>query len=282
MARYAYVNGRFYLHSRAQVHIEDRGFQFSDGVYEVIPVLNKKMIDSGSHLDRLERSLREIQISMPTTRRVLDLICNEMIWRNQLYNGLLYMQITRGVASRNHAFPNPAVPPCLVMTTKMIDFSSRKDFENGIKVITLPDQRWARRDIKTISLLANCLAKEQAVSQGAFEAWQFDSEGFITEGTSSNAWIITKNNQIMTRANDHDILNGITRLAIIKLAQSNGLQVVIKKFTIEEAYQAQEAFISSATAFVKPVVQIDQTKIGAKGVGSFCKKLLALYEDYIR
>ncbi|MEM7071346.1 MAG: aminotransferase class IV, partial [Pseudomonadota bacterium] len=233
MPKYAFVNGRFVHHRDAFVHIEDRGYQFSDGVYEVIPIFNKKTIDADAHLDRLEYSLKQLKISLPTTRCVVEILIDELMLKNQLSDGLVYIQITRGVAPRNHAFPIGPIKPAFVMTTKQIDFAKSKiEFEKGVKIITSKDLRWARRDIKTISLLPNCLAKQEAVEQGAYEAWLIDQNGFITEGTSSNAWIITRDSKIITRKNDHDILNGITRTTIIKLAQESGLNIIIDSFTL--------------------------------------------------
>jgi len=279
--RYAYVNGRYTPHKDAAVHIEDRGYQFADGVYEVVTVKDGKLVDKQAHMDRLDRSLKELEIAWPVSRPVMEMIMGEMIRRNGLRDGLVYMQVTRGVAPRNHAFPTGDVRPALVMTTKKMNFAKMTKFTQGVSVITAPDMRWTRRDIKTISLLPNCLNKQKATEAGCYEAWQIDpKDGTITEGTASNAWIINEKGELMTRPATHRILNGITRLTILKIAEQEGVPFVERAFTVEEAKRAQEAFVSSATSFVTPVVKIDGQPIGDGVVGPVCKKLLAGYNEY--
>ena len=198
MARYAYVNGRYVPHGDAAVHIEDRGFQFADGVYEVVPIVTDRMVDSGPDLDRLERSLSELDIALPVSRKVLEMVMQELVARNGVSEGLIYMQVTRGVAPRDHKFPS-GVRPSIVMTTKRVRLLSQKKLSDGVKVITIPDIRWTRCDIKTIALLPNCMGKTEAAAAGAYEAWQVDRDGFVTEGTSSNAWIVTHDDRLLTR-----------------------------------------------------------------------------------
>jgi len=280
MPRDAYVNGRFVPHGTAAVHIEDRGYQFADGVYEVVPVVDGRPVDEEGHLDRLERSLRELSIRMPVNRSVLELKARELVRRNGLKNGLLYMQVTRGVAPRNHAFPGGSVDPSLVMTTKRMDFAAMDKFRDGVGAITAPDIRWGRCDIKTVGLLANCLAKQQAAEAGAYEAWLVDEDGRVTEGSSSNVWIVTKDGSLVTRQADHGILRGITRQTILKLAAEEGLGFEERPFTVSEAYEAKEAFVTSATSFLTPVVRLDDRVIGNGKPGLLTERLLDVYRHY--
>ncbi len=279
MARYAYVNGRYVPHGEGAVHIEDRGFQFADGVYEVIPIINDRMVDAGAHLDRLDRSLSELGISWPTNRRVFELVMAELIARNRVSEGLIYMQITRGVAPRDHKFPK-GVPASIVMTTKRVPFLSQKKLSDGVKVITIPDIRWTRCDIKTISLLPNCMGKTAAAEAGAYEAWQVDREGLVTEGTSSNAWIVTADDKLLTRPASEDILRGVTRQTLMRIAEEEGLSYTEQAFSVEEAKTAREAFVSSATSFITPVVQIDDVQIGDGKPGPLSHRLQNWYLDY--
>jgi D-alanine transaminase len=280
MARSSYVNGRYVPHREAVVHIEDRGYQFADGVYEVVTIVAGRLVDEEPHLDRLERSLGEMQIEWPVSRRVLALIVRQLIRRNRLENGILYMQITRGVAPRDHKFPIDT-EPSLVMTTKRIDFSAEQKYSNGVGVISIPDQRWSRCDIKTVSLLANCMGKQQAAEAGAYEAWQIDKDGFVTEGTSSNSWIVTPDGHMLTRPPTNAILNGVTRLSLLRIAEEEGMVMEERAFTLEEAYQAQEAFVTSATSFVTPVVTLDGRPVGDGTPGTLTRRLVAWYTDYI-
>lgn len=280
MARLAYVNGRYVPHRQAAVHIEDRGYQFGDGVYEVVTVVAGCMVDEGPHLDRLERSLSQIAIEMPMSRRVLRLVGRELVRRNRVRNGLLYIQVTRGVAPRDHKFPQNT-RPALVMTTKHIDFAGQPKFEKGVTVITIPDQRWARRDIKSVGLLANCLGKQQAAEAGAYEAWQVDAEGSVTEGTSSNAWIVTAGGKLVTRQLGNEILHGVTRRTILAIAEEEGVTFEERPFGVDEARSAAEAFVTSATSFVTPVVRIDDAIIGSGEPGPLSRRLFGWYQEYM-
>ncbi len=279
MARLAYVNGRYMPHADASVHIEDRGYQFADGVYEVITVMAGHLIDENPHFERLERSLGELSIEWPVTLRVLQLILRELVRRNDLENGIIYIQITRGVAPRNHQFPKGATPS-LVITTKQINFSDDRKFAEGVSAISIPDQRWLRCDIKTISLLPNCLGKQLASEAGAYEAWQVDNEGYVTEGTSSNAWIITKDGRLVTRPVSNAILNGVTRLRLLSIAEQEGLVFEERQFTLEEAYVAREAFVTSATSFVTPIIKLDGKTIGDGVPGKVTVRLIDWYNEY--
>ncbi|WP_119165483.1 D-amino-acid transaminase [Algihabitans albus] len=280
MPRTAYVNGRYLSHAKAAVHIEDRGYQFADGVYEVVPVHNGILVDESLHLDRLERSLGELRIAMPMRREALKLISREVMRRNHLSNGFLYLQITRGVAPRDHKFP-VAAKPAVVMTVRQMKPASKEKLEAGVSVITVPDIRWARRDIKSVSLLPNCLAKQQAHEAGALEAWMVDGEGQVTEGTSTNAWIITQDNVLVTRNANQDILNGITRVALLERVAEEGVTFEERSFTVEEALSAKEAFITSSTNYVMPVTAIDGKAVGNGHPGLLTMKLREAYVSYI-
>lgn len=282
MARLAYVNGRYVPHGSAAVHIEDRGYQFADGVYEVVTIVGGRMVDEEPHLDRLERSLREMEIVMPMSRAVLRMVMRELVRRNGVRDGLLYMQITRGVAPRDHKYPGPSVKPSVVMTTRQADYANNAKFEDGVKVITIPDIRWQRCDIKTVSLLPNCMGKTMAARAGAYEAWQVDADGMVTEGTSSNAWIVTKDGTLVTRPATHAILNGITRLSILRIAREEGIKFEERPFSVEEAKEAREAFTSSATSFATPVVTIDDRVIANGKPGSLTRRIFECYMDYCR
>ena len=272
MGRVAYVNGSYVPHSEAAVHIEDRGYQFADGVYEVTAVYQGKLIDEQGHADRLDRSLRELQIAWPVKRRVFGLLMREVIRRNRLTNGSIYVQVTRGVAPRNHNFPK-GVPSSLVMTTTAKDLDTLLGGE-PTQVITVPDIRWGRPDIKSIALLPNCLAKQKAGEAGCYEAWQVDEDGCVTEGTLSNAWIVNAAGELVTRnADENAILNGITRQAVMELAQTASLRVVERPFSVDEALAAREAFLTSTTSFVKPVVRIDGKPVGDGAPGSVTRQL---------
>jgi D-alanine transaminase len=280
LSRIAYVNGRYVPHARASVHIEDRGFQFGDGIYEVWAVRSGALMDAEGHFDRLDRSLRELRIQTPLARAGLRLVISELIRRNRLRDGLVYLQVTRGQARRDHAFPAKGTPPTLVMTAKRMDFQAAdRRAEQGIAVISLPDQRWDRCDIKTVNLLPNVLAKQAAREAGAFEAWQVDQNGFVTEGASTNAWIVTGEGVLVTRPADHAILHGITRATLIRIARSQGLETQMRAFTIEEAQSAREAFVTSATSFITPVVQIDNRPVGNGVPGSLATALRQAYLD---
>lgn len=279
MSRIAYVNGRYVPHADAAVHVEDRGYQFSDGVYEVVLVLNGNLVDEAPHLDRLDRSLRELSIASPMERSALKSVLREVIRRNHIATGLIYMQVTRGVARRDHPFPKN-VTPALVVTAKRVKVPTAAAAEAGVDVITIPDIRWKRCDIKTVSLLPNILGKQKAREAGAYEAWMVDEDGKVTEGTSTNAWIVTKDGKLVTRNATSSILNGVTRLSLIKLATSHGLALEERAFTVEEAKDAREAFVSSATSFVTPVTRIDGVSVGNGRAGSLSLDLRRAYIDY--
>lgn len=281
MPRLAYVNGRYLPHGAATVHIEDRGYQFADGVYEVVPVFNTILVDEDMHLDRLDRSLSELRIPQPLSRPALKLICRELIRRNGLTNGILYMQVTRGVAPRDHKFPKKP-KPALVLTTRQMKPHSEALLREGLKVVTLPDQRWARCDIKSVSLLPNVLGKQAATEAGAYEAWQVDREGMVTEGTSTNAWIVTDGNRVVTRDATNAILNGITRLTLLDLIRAEGYALEERSFSVDEAKAAREAFITSSTSFVLPVTQIDGQPVGNGHPGILTGKLRQHYVDYMQ
>jgi D-alanine transaminase len=278
MGRYAYVNGRYVDHRHASVHIEDRGYQLADGVYEVIGIRDGRLIDEELHIDRLDRSLGELRIAWPVARSALAFIIRELMRRNSLRDGLVYMQVTRGVARRDHAFPTTPVKPALVITTK----NTRRleaDPGTGIAVKSQRDIRWERCDIKTIALLPNVLAKQAARESGAYEAWLIDDQGCVTEGASTNAWIVTPDGELITRQTDHGILAGITRHTLKTLASSMQLNFVERPFTLAEAKKAKEAFITSATSFVTPVVKIDGEVVGDGKVGATARRLR---EEYVR
>jgi D-alanine transaminase len=279
MSRIAFVSGRYVPHRAASVSIEDRGYQFADGVYEVIAVHRRRLVDLDLHFARLARSLQALGISAPASDRTLEHILGRVIRRNRLDDGMVYVQITRGVAPRDHAFP-PDAAPQLVVTARRLKPPSEAMLEQGVRVITIPEQRWARRDIKSVSLLPNVLGKQQAREQGAYEAWQVEN-GFVTEGTSSNAWIVTPDQEIVTAEEGPHILNGVTRLVTIDLARRHGFKLALRPFTVAEAKQAKEAFVTSTTALVIPVTQIDDTVIANGRPGSVSMRLRALLAAHL-
>lgn len=280
MPRIAYVNGRYLVYSAAAVHVEDRGYQFADGCYEVVAVTNGTFVDEGLHLRRLHRSLDALRIAPPMTDRALKIVMREVVRRNDVREGFIYMQITRGVAARDFAFPAQA-RPSLVMTARSRVLFNLKLLTEGISVITVPDIRWSRPDIKSVSLLPNALGKERAKEAGAYEAWQVDREGCVTEGTSSNAWIVNTKDEVVTHPADTGILDGVTRQGLIRVVGEAGLRVVERKFSVAEAKQAKEALLTSSTNFVLPVVRIDETWIGGGRPGPMAQKLAALYAAYV-
>lgn len=273
MSRIAYVNGRYLPHKNASVHIEDRGYQFGDGVYEVVLVLNKIIVDFEGHYARLKRSLYEISLDLPISETVIRQILNRLVKSNLISNGLIYLQVTRGVADRAHQFPAD-VPPALVVTAKSTLITDNID---GKKAITTADQRWDRRDIKTIQLLPNCLAKQEAVEHGAFEAIMVMKDGTITEGASSNLWMVDKDNQLVTRQASNAILNGITKLSLTDIASTRRYKIVERSFTVEEAREAKELFVTSATAIVTPIVQLNDDLIADGNVGPVALALRGAY-----
>ncbi len=278
MSGICYVDGQYVAHGDAHVHMEDRGYQFSDGVYEVIAVYGGKLVDAGPHLDRLDRSMAELGITPPGSRSALEIILRETMRRNRLIHGSLYLQVTRGVARREHAYSD-GMRSVLTVAPRRATPPVRSASLNGHRVIAIPDIRWQRCDIKTVALLPNIMGKKQAALAGAAEAWMTDAEGMVTEGTSSNAWIVTQAGELITRQLDHGILPGITRRAIIAYARERQIKVVERAFSLDEAKQAREAFYTSATAILRPVVQIDDAKIGDGKVGPIAKALADVYFD---
>ena len=282
MSRIAYVNGRYVPHREAQVHIDDRAHNFADGVYEVTLVVNGRMIDEEGHLLRLHRSLAELDMPAPMSDRALSHVMYQTIRRNRVKDGMVYLQINRGTAPRLHAYDNDQLEPTVVVTAKSVKLPSDPETVEGVKVITQPDIRWGRVDIKTTSLLPNILAKTAAARAGAYEAWLVDRDGFVTECSSSNAWIVDKDGKVVTRPLARDILPGITRDRVVKLAREIGLEVVERPFSVEEAKEAREAFLTSTTSYVKPVTQIDDTVIGNGEPGTTSRRLLAAYLEFAR
>ena len=280
MARIAYVNGQYVRHRDAKVHIEDRGYQFADGVYEVFAVMCGKLIGEVGHLERLTHSLKELRIDWPIKRSALMVVINEIVRRNHVYDGIIYLQITRGVAPRDHPFPKEP-NSTIVLTARKSAPLDKEALRAGSDVITIPDIRWQRCDIKSIALLPNILGKQQARESGAFEAWQVDNTGFVTEGTSTNAWIVTQNGELVTRNVSKEILNGITRLAVIEAAQAAGISIVERPFTPAEAISAKEAFATSSSSHVKAVTRIDGKSIGNGHVGDVTSRILDAYIGYI-
>jgi D-alanine transaminase len=281
MSRFAYVNGRYLPFRDAKVHVEDRGYQFSDGVYEVCEVRGGRLVDERRHLERLQRSLKEIRMPMPMSARALGVVLREVVSRNRIGYGILYMQITRGVARRDHAFPSPQALPSIVVTARSLNMSRNEALaERGIAVISVPDDRWGRVDIKTIGLLPNVLARQRAIERGARDAWFVDKDGMVMEATSANAWIVTSNGMLVTRHADHAILRGITRTVVFDAIKAKRLSVEERAFTLEEAYGAREAFITSASQIVLPVIRIDGRTIGDGKPGPVATALRREFHRY--
>jgi D-alanine transaminase len=278
VGRIAYVDGRYVRHDLASVHIEDRGLQFADSIYEVFGVFGARIFDEQQHLDRLERSLREIGLAMPMERGALQLVIREIARRNRLTDGLIYMQVTRGAVRRDHAVPERPPLPSLIITAKPVD---TKSFEQrrtaGIKVITTMDERWARCDIKSTALLPNVLAKTKAREAGAYEAWLIDRDGRVTEGSSTTAWIVDGQGNLVTRDLDNAILPGVTRRILIEVAESAQMPIVERRFTVAEAQNSREAFITAATIGALPVIEIDGKPIGDGKPGPVGRRLHELY-----
>lgn len=261
--RIAYVNGRYLPGAHAQVSIEDRGYQLSDGVYEVCEVRGGALVDERRHYQRLLRSLKEIEIVAPLSAGALGVVMREVVRRNRVRDGIVYLQVTRGVAPRDHAFPTATATPSVTITAKNLDIGAIAAAAlKGVDVITLPETRWARVDIKSIALLPNVLAKQAARAQGAKEAWFVDATGRVTEGASSNAWIVEAGGKIITRPLANDILQGVTRTVLLDVIKSEGFSLEERAFTAAEAYAAHEAFLTSASQTVMPIVRIDGKTIG--------------------
>jgi D-alanine transaminase len=281
MSRIAYVNGRYVPHRDAVVHVEDRGFQFADGVYEVCEVRGGQLVDERRHIQRLLRSLGELRMALPMPLNALGVVLRETVRRNRVQHGLVYLQVTRGVARRDFLFPAPDTRPSVVVTARSLDPARQeKTAADGIAVLTVPDNRWERVDIKSVSLLPNVLAKEMARDAGAKEAWFVDQDGFVTEGASSNAWIVTRDGTLVTRSADRGILRGITRTVTLDLVARQSVRFEERKFSIEEAYQAREAFVTSASQIVMPVVSIDGRPVGNGAPGLVATALRRDFHDY--
>ena len=281
MSRYAYVNGRYLPFHHATVHVEDRGYQFADGVYEVCEVRGGRLIDERRHLERLQRSLKEIKIPLPMSVRALGVVLREVVSRNRIGYGIVYLQITRGVARRDHAFPSGQTLPSLVVTARSLNMSRNEALaKNGIAVVSVPDDRWGRVDIKTIGLLPNVLARQNAIERGARDAWFIDKDGMVTEASSANAWIVTPDGVLVTRHVDRAILRGITRTVVFDAIKAEGLAVEERAFPLEEAYGAREAFITSASQIVLPVIRIDGRTIGDGKPGPVAMSLRRQFHRY--
>lgn len=278
MSRIAYVNGRYVPFAQATVHVEDRGLQFADSIYEVFAVRDGRSLDAEGHWTRLERSLRELGQGMPLSRVALSHHVDETVRRNRVRNGLAYLQVTRGVAKRDHPFPPPDLPQTVIITARRTDRAKADAAaETGIAVATMPDGRWSRCDIKTTALIANVLAKQAAREQGAYEAWLVDADGYVTEGASTNAWIVTNDGTLVTRALSNAILPGVTRGSVKALAEARQMKIEERAFTVAEALAAREAFITSAGSFVLPVVKIDRQAVGDGRPGRISGDLRAAY-----
>ena len=274
MARIVYVNGEFVPENEGKISIFDRGFLFADGVYEVTAVINGKLVDYDPHMQRLERSLNELRMGWPCSKDELKAMHLEMVKRNDLREGIIYMQVTRGAADRDFKFPKEA-KPTLIAFTQAMSLVDNPNARTGVKAISIPDIRWARRDIKTVMLLASVLGKQAAYEQGANEGWMVE-DGFVTEGTSSNAYIV-KGNKVITRGLSNSILAGCTRRSLFRLAAEHGIEIEERTFTMDEAYAADEAFLTSASQFVMPIVDIDGKRIGGGQPGPVVRKLRELF-----
>jgi D-alanine transaminase len=278
MSRIAYVNGAYVPLAAASVSIMDRGFQFADSIYEVWAIRGGRMFDPVEHMARLKRSLAELRITPPMSETALTLVIHEVMRRNRVRDGIVYLQISRGAASRDHTFPAASVKPTIVITAKNLDRAAiAKRAEAGIKVITVPETRWSRRDIKSVNLLPNVLARQQAKEAGAFEAWFVDQKGMVTEGTSSNAFIVDTEGRIRTRGLSADILHGVTRAVLLKIARERQMTVSETPFTAAEARGAREAFMTGSSYAAVPIVAVDGARIGDGKPGPVVQALRAAY-----
>lgn len=282
MSRIAYVNGAYVPHRSAVTHIEDRGYQFADGVYEVIALVQGKLLDLDPHLDRLDYSLDEVRIRQPLSRSGLKHVIRMVLQKNRLQEGLVYIQVTRGIAARSHEFPRQ-VDPVLVVTCRYVDPAKLANLRReGVKVISLPESRWARPDIKSVSLLPNVLGKQKALDQGSYEAILINREGYVTETNSTNFWIVPSQGILQTYPACGHILNGITRQRLIKLVGPLGFEVKEHPFTLKEALQAEEAFLSSSISGIVPVTRIDNQIIGSGRPGDVVMHLTKIYQEFAR
>jgi len=281
MSRIAYVNGRYLPLRHAMVHVEDRGYQFGDAVYEVCEVRQGRLIDERRHLVRLKRSLLALQIRLPMSPEALGVVLREVVARNRIRYGTVYLQVSRGVARRDHAFPTPEVAPSMVVTARPLNARRNEALAaTGIAVVSVPDNRWGRVDIKTTGLLPNVLARQAAIAQGARDAWFVDREGLVTEAASANAWIVTEAGRVVTRPADQAILKGITRTVLFDVVQALGLGVDERAFTLAEAYAAREAFVTAASQIVLPVVRIDGHVIGDGKPGPVATALRRAFHQF--
>jgi D-alanine transaminase len=278
VTRYVYVNGDFVAAENAAISIFDRGFLFADGVYEVTAVLGGRMIDFAPHVQRLRASMAKLEMSLDMDDAAIEAFHHGLIERNGLENGVVYMQVTRGVAERDFAYPDDAAPTVIAFTQPR-DYLGDRNAENGVSVITTPDLRWVRRDIKSIALLPQAMGKQEAKKRGAFEAWMIE-DGLVTEGTSSSAFIVTNEGVIVTRALSREILPGLTRSRLLGLIEDEKLPVDQRPFSVEEALAAREAFLTSASSFVMPVVRIDGESVGDGRPGPVATRLRARYLDF--
>jgi D-alanine transaminase len=281
MARVAYVNGRYRPLAGEAIALEDRGYQFADGVYEVIKVLAGRPRDLERHLDRLQRSLAALEIAAPMSRAALTSVLSETLRRNRLRDALLYVQVTRGTAPRNHVYPKQA-RPSLVVTARKPAFPSARERAEGVGVITLPDLRWGRCDIKSISLLPNVMARQRAAAAGCREAWLVDQAGCVTEGSASNAYIVDQGGRLVTHPLSERILGGITRAVVLELARADGIPVVERPFSVAEAQAAREAALSSTSSMLLPVTAIDERTVGNGHPGTVVRRLLELYDGHLQ
>jgi len=263
MARIIYVNGQYLNYNDALIHCEDRGFLFGDAVYEVCPIIACRVVDEEPHLMRLERSMRELAIQPPMSRAALSNVLRETVRRNRVIDGSVYLQVSRGVGKRDFLFPAASTPRTVVCFARSHSSERLEALaQKGIAVISAPDERWARVDIKTVQLLAPAMAKEKARAANAKEAWMVDRDGYVTEGASANAWIVTNYGEIATRSASSGILRGVTRTVLMEFLAKNKLRFTERPFTVDEAKGAAEAFVTSATNYVMPVVQLDGQPIG--------------------
>jgi D-alanine transaminase len=282
MSRIAYVNGGYVPLRQAMVHVEDRGYQFGDAVYEVCEVRGGRLVDERRHLERLRRSLEALQIRLPMSHSALGIVLREVVARNRIGYGIVYLQVGRGVARRDHAFPAPDVPPSLVVTARPLNARRNEVLAAaGIAVVSVPDNRWGRVDIKTTGLLPNVLARQAAIAQGARDAWFVDNDGKVTEAASANAWIVTEAGRVVTRPADHGILKGITRTVLFDAIKAQGLSLEERAFTLAEAYAAREAFVTAASQIVLPVVRIDGHVIGEGRPGPLATALRRTFHQYV-
>jgi len=279
MSKFIYINGQYVPHNHAAVHVEDRAFLFGDAVYEVVACIHGHFADERAHLERLERSCKELQIRMPVERETLRVLMRELLRKNKVKNSAIYIQITRGTAKRDFKFPSADTRPTLMIMTPYYNFENH-GLLNGITVKTVKDIRWKRRDIKSILLLPQSLAKQEAVDAGCGDAWMVDDEGFITEGSASNAYIVN-GKEIITRPVTCEILKGTTRNALENLCDNLGYRFNERKFKPDEAYKADEAFVTGATTLVTPVLEIDGHKVGDGKAGPVSKGLLKEYLAYV-